>query len=154
MNEKLKTLYNELLMEGCNKFYIRDVGGGYSSPDGIDMLDYIDNKWCVYYTERGLKHKPIFSSESLDDAIAFYRNHILSIQHWHLIVFSRSKKTIEYYKNKISAEGIEVRQNDIPHYSQVNDRVFRLFVLNKDIFRVREIFQTIPFMDDDLKDKN
>ena len=46
---------------------------------------------------------------------------------------------------------IRVIQNDIPHYSKTDDRVYRLFIVNKDIFKANELFDIIPLCDQDLK---
>ena len=146
---KLQELYNTLIAEGCNNFYIDGVGGG--MPDDVHCLGKIGQEWAVYYVERGQKSSPIFSSPSQEEAIKYYHTFVSDTKHWHMVVFTRSDEIVEKYREALNQRNIEVKQNDIPHYSKTNDRVYRLFVVNKDIFKVRELFDVVPFYDADLK---
>ncbi len=56
---QLKQLYDKLTSEGCN-FYIEGLGGNTFSD--VDVLGLYNGNWEVYYTERGIKYNPIFSS--------------------------------------------------------------------------------------------
>jgi hypothetical protein len=76
---------------------------------------------------------------------------VTKIEHWHIITFTRSLDIFNTYKAKLDAAGIRTIQNDIPNYAGPTDRVYRLFVTNKDIFKAREMFDTVPYYDENLK---
>ncbi len=147
--DKLKKLYDELSIEGCNRFYISGIGG--PIPDGVDKLEMNGNNWEIYYTERGQKEKLDFSTTNIDEAITYYREHILHLEHWHLIVFTRSFEIFDSYKKSLEKQNIRTIQNDIPCYNTINDRIYRLFVVNKDIFKARKLFENIPYFDENLR---
>lgn len=138
-----------MLSDGFNRFYIDGIGGPIS--DDVECLGKIGTEWAVYYVERGQKSAPIFTSESEEKAIAFYYEHVSKIEHWHMIVFTRSKIIMESAQRILENHNIRVIQNDIPHYSKTDDRVYRLFVVNKAIFMAKELFAEVPFYDHDLK---
>lgn len=146
---ELIELYKKLLEEGCTQFYIEGVGGPTNSD--VECLGRNNGKWEVYYTERGQKTDIIFSSADKDEACEYYYNHIMQIEHWHLVVFTRSKEILQSYRKDIQNLGIHVIQNDIPDYEETNDRVYRLFVVNKDIFKVKEQIKSVPYFDRNLQ---
>ncbi len=146
---ELRELYDKLISEGCNHFYIDGVGGPHS--DDVEHLGETDGVWEVYYTERGVKSDPLFSTRDKDVAIKYYLDHVLSIEHWHLVAFTRSSEILDSYRHQLEAAGLRTIQNDIPSYAVRGDRVLRLFVTNKDIFRAREILEVVPHVDDDLR---
>lgn len=146
---ELNDLHNKFLAEGFNRFFIEGIGG--PCPDDVEVLGKIGPEWAVYYVERGQKSKPLFSSTSLALAIEFYYNHIASIEHWHLIAFTRSKTIVEARRAQLENLNIRVIQNDIPHYSKSGDCVYRLFVVNKDIFKANDLFEDNPYYDEDLR---
>jgi hypothetical protein len=145
----LKNLYDELLAHGCNRFYIEGIGGPQS--DDIECLGYNDGKWEVYYTERGQKSKPLFSTPDMAEAVQFYHNHVMQLEHRHMVTFTRSPDVLTSYKTALERCGVRTVQNDIPHYSATGDRIFRLFVTNSDIFKAQELFGDLPYFDEDLK---
>jgi hypothetical protein len=150
---KLKRLYDELIAEGCNRdgFYIAGISK--TLPDDVFCIEEDHGRWEIYYSERGHKREVLLSTPDLDEAIGRYRTCIHNIEHWHLIAFTRSKKIFNDYKKILKENGLSVIRNDIPSYSAKNDRVFRLFVKNTDIFRARELFDELPYYDEDLKKK-
>ena len=121
---ELRELYNKMISEGFNHFYIEGIGGPVF--DDVECLGKIGSEWAVYYVERGQKSSPMFTSSSIDEAM------------------EERRKTLEN-------QNMRVIQNDIPHYSKTHDRVYRLFVVNKDIFKAKKLFDVIPLYDDDLK---
>ena len=143
----LYALYEDLIANGCIRFYIQGIDYGYFGE--VDALVFEDNIWQVYFTERGVKGKTLFSSDSKKDAIEFYRNHILSIGQWHLIVFTRSIDTLNHFKSLLEQEGIETHQSDIHAYKDHN-HVFRLFVFNTDIFKTKALIGGLPHKDSDI----
>ena len=145
----LKDLYDKFISEGYTNFYIEGVGG--PMKDDVHCLGFYDRNWTVYYIERGIKSKPIFSTKDKDVAIAYYSEFMSKIEHWHLIAFTRSVKILNYFRYKLEKLGIKTMQNDIPNYSLTGDRVYRLFVVNNDIFIAKEQFENIPYYDTDLK---
>jgi uncharacterized C2H2 Zn-finger protein len=113
----------------------------------VVCFDKVKDKWKIYYTERGMKGEIFFSSNDIDDVMKYYKEYILKMDHWHLIVFTRSKEIINNYKKVLEENKIRIIQNDIPSYKSSGDRVFRLFVINKDIFKVKELFKIVPYCD-------
>ncbi|RZJ70108.1 hypothetical protein [Flavobacterium sp.] len=148
MNRKLQDLHNELISKGCNLFFIDGIGGPIDSD--VEHLGFFDPNWEVYYSERGQKGKVFLSTPDISEAIAFYRKHILSIEHWHLIAFTRSADVLEKYRFGLEKVRIKTIQNDLPDYSQRNDRIYRLFVVNKSIFEALRLFPEVPFFDENL----
>lgn len=149
MDAELRELYDFLLAEGCKRFYIEGVGGLQS--DDVEVLSFTNGVWEVCYMERGLKQPPLFSSADKAEAIAYYKQHVLSMTHIHLVVMTRSLEVFNRYSSKIKNLNIATYQNDIPNYSNANDVVYRLFVYGKDIFKVKEWDETLPFVDEELK---
>lgn len=145
MDKELKKLYDEFIAEGFNQFYIEGIGG--PTSDGIEILGQTNGNWEVCYVENGKKDKPIFSSIHKKEAITFYRNHVSKIKHPHLVAFTRSQVKIEAIKKNLNAHKIEYWQNDIPNYQEVGDTVYRIFVFNKDIFKLKEIDVDMPFIE-------
>lgn len=148
----LQELHDQLLAEGCNRFYIAGVGGPVS--DDVVCLGLHNGNWEVFYVERGQSSKPIFSTTDEQEAINFYCRYVMSLEHRHLIVFTRSAQVLDAYKTLMGNQGIKTIQNDIPHFAAVSDRIFRLFVVNKDIFRAKEFIKELPFYDEELKRAN
>lgn len=145
----LQQLHDKLLSEGCNRFYIEGPGGPMS--DDVDCLGFSNGNWIVYYTERGQESPPVFSSPDMRLAIEFYCDRILKTDHWHLLVFTRSLEIFNRRKAVLDGAGIATVRNDIPDFKVAGDRIYRLFVLNKAIFRARELLDTIPYFDEGLK---
>lgn len=146
----LQKLHDKLIAEGCStsNFHIEGIG-----PLGSDVfcLGEEFGVWEVFYSERGTKGEVLFSNPIKERAIQFFYDYILRIDHWHLITFTRSEELFHTYKKRLSDAGIKTIQNDIPHYSHHEDRIYRLFVVNKDIFKARKIFGTLPHIDQSLK---
>ncbi len=146
---ELQELYNKMISEGFNRFYIEGIGGPVC--DDVECLGQNGQEWAVYYIERGQKSSPRFTTNSQVEAMDYYYKHVASIEHWHMILFTRSKSLMELRRTELENQNIRVIQNDIPHYSKTGDRIYRLFVVNKDIFRATELFDVIPLYDEDLK---
>jgi short-subunit dehydrogenase len=68
----------------------------------------------------------------------------MRMEHWHLILITRSSERFNEYKNILEKNGIKTIQNDIPAYKSKDDYVLRLFVKNKDIFAAKKLFEDIP----------
>ncbi len=148
---ELAELYQKFLEEGFNYFNIKGVGG----PANSDVFELAENVgiWEIYYTERGQNQPPIFVSTDRAEAIAAFYEQMRKIKHIHLVACTRSGKVLDDYKDKLEASGIETYQNDIPAYKTINDHVYRLFVINKAIFKAKEIFDDLPYFDTDLRPK-
>lgn len=148
---ELKELYDKLLAEGCNRFYIDGIGG--PQDDDVDRLGMDDGVlWKIYYFERGRSGEAFFSSPDKEEAIKYYYQHIMAMQHRHLVTFTRSFEIFIFYRFTLESHGIKTIQNDIPNYSGAKDHVYRLFVVNKDIFAARELIDIMPYLDNNLKD--
>jgi hypothetical protein len=115
------------------------------------VLSYNNGKWEIAYTERGKRSDPTFSTADKQEAIRYYYDHVIKQQHWHLVVFTRIAAIATSYKEKLERLNLKVIENDIPNYKVIGDRIFRLFVVNKDIFIAKEKIETLPYFDDDLK---
>ena len=145
MDGELKGLYDEFINEGFSQFFIEGVGG--PTSDDVEILGFNDGTWEICYVERGQKQKPIFSSADKKEAVECYRKHVYRIRHHHLASFTRSKEKTEKIKLLLSDNNIVYWQNDIPNYSQVGDTVYRLFVFNKDIFKIREMDKSLAWIE-------
>lgn len=145
---KLQILYQEFISAGYTQFFIDGIGGPVA--DDVDCLGCFDGIWEVYYKERGQKSIVSFSTPDMQKAIEFYRDRISGIQHWHLIAFTRLEAFMLDYKQKMESLNIKTIQNDIPNYRKQGDYVYRIFVVNGDIFKAKKIYPDLPLMDDDL----
>ncbi|WP_026976836.1 hypothetical protein [Flavobacterium tegetincola] len=145
----LKNLYNNFISEGYTNFYIEGIVG--TMKNDVHCLGFDNQNWTVYYTERGIKSKPIFSTADKEVAMAYYSEFVSKIEHWHLIAFTRSNKILDDFKYKLEQLGIKTIQNDIPNFRLTVDRVYRLFVIDKDIFIAKKHIENIPYFDTDLK---
>lgn len=148
MDVDLKQLHDKFLSEGFRRFYIEGIGGGQS--DDVEVLGFENGNWEVYYMERRQKSTPIFSSTNKKEAIEYYTQHVCGIKHHHLAVMTRSEQKISAYKELLIQHKVEFMQNDIPHYNATNDVVYRLFVFNKDRFKLKEMDASLPFRDEGL----
>jgi hypothetical protein len=146
---ELKDLHDKLIAEGCNRFYIDGIGGLQS--DDVECLGFNNGAWEVYYIERGVKNEPLFISENKQEAIKYYYKHITNQEHIHIVVFTRFRKLFNLKKEKLEQAGIKIFENNIPHYKEKDDIIYRLFVINKDIFKAKLLFKDVPYFDEDLK---
>lgn len=144
----LKDLYNHFIRKGFTNFYIEGVGG--PIQDDVHCLGFDKQNWTVYYIERVIKSKPIFSTKDKDVAIAYYSEFMSKIEHLHLIAFTGSNEILNDFKNKLQKLGVMTIQSDIPNFRSTGDWVYRLFVVNKDIFIAKEHIENIPYFDTDL----
>jgi|GEM_PF-6263597 len=146
---ELEELHDKFIAEGCSRFCIEGVG--VQLFDDIDRLEMNNGRWEVNYYQRGTIWETLYSSADKQEAIRFYHDHVMKIQHLHLVAFTRSFDKFSSCKFKLESQGIETIQNDIPDYSSANDYVYRLFVVNKGIFKARELLETVPYTDENLK---
>ena len=137
-------LQTRLLDEGCNGFCI---GSCYLQSD-VYCLDQEDGQWIVFYTERGLHAEPIFSSSAENEACEYFFNLITSMEHRHIVGFFREAQHAIDLEQTLNAMGIATVRNDIPYYGGPDDPRFRVFVVGKDIFRVRETLGDLPVRDE------
>jgi hypothetical protein len=140
---KASELPAKLTAAGCNQFCVGDC---FQLTD-LHCLDYDGQNWHVFYTERGKRHDPIFSSPSEDEASRFYYQFITRMTHWHLVGFFEQERAAFKLEEKLHSLEIATRRNDIPAYSGPNDPRFRVFVVGKDIFRARAALGDLPKKD-------
>jgi hypothetical protein len=145
----IQELHDTLLSEGCNRFFIQGIGG--PQDDDVEHLGFNGDKWEVYYSERGQRSSLIFATSSEAEAIEYYYEHVIKQEHWHLVVFTRSPDVFNSCKIVLEKNNVKIIQNDIPNYSKSDDRVFRLFVTNKDIFVAQKLLEIVPYYDEDFK---
>jgi len=143
--KKLRKLNKELIENGCNNFFISGISKGLL--DDVFCLNKQNGTWIIFYTERGKNEDPIYLTNDLDEVINYYKNYIMKIDHWHLIISTRSYEKIIEYKKVLEKSNIKTIENNIPAYKSKNDYVYRLFVLNKSIFEAKKIFDNIPYND-------
>lgn len=146
---ELKELYDTLIAEGCIRFCIEGMGG--QRFDDIERLEMNNGKWEVSYYERGRVAETLFSSTDKEEAIQYYHDFVMKIQHWHLAVFTRSFDVFTSCRFTLESHGIRTIQNDIPDYAAEKDHVYRLFVVNKGVFKAKEVLKAVPYIDEDLK---
>jgi len=128
--------HEKLIAEGCStqNFAINSNGSD------VYCLCNTNGFWSVFYTERGIDHPPIFSSISEEAACKFFYDHIMKMEHWHIVGFYKDNNLAEAMESKLSNLGIRFVRNDIPAYQAQNDPRFRIFIVGKDIFRFKDVF--------------
>lgn len=131
---KVSELKAKLLSEGCNQNNFAILS---RSHDAI-CLDKKENKWVVFYNERGTDSEPIFKSTSENKACKFFFNYVKKQRHLHMVGFFKKEKKAEKLESKLNAIGIKPIRNDIPAYKNENDQRYRVFVEGKDIFKVKD----------------
>ncbi|EDP96151.1 hypothetical protein U8527_14665 [Kordia algicida OT-1] len=136
-DKELKQLHDTFIAEGFHRFYIDGIGTPKS--DDVEVLSFNHGIWEVFYIERGQKGKILFASPNKQEAIEFYKNHVYGIKHQHLVLATRSKQKVADIKVLLTENNIEFWQNDIPSYSKIGDRMYRIFVFNKDVFKVKKL---------------
>ena len=149
MIKDLQELYDKLIAEGCNRFCIEGIGE--QLFDDVDRLSFSEGIGEVHYMERGQKSELIFSADK-DTAIKFYHDHILKFRHTHLIACTRSLDLVNTLNQKLDNAALKTVRNDIPSFNSRRDYVYRLFVINKDIFKAREVLSDVPYIDKGLED--
>ncbi len=138
-------LKRRLEQEGCNPdgYGIGSLPGGY---DGFSLLHEGD-KWRVFYAERGeLAEPPLFESESEEEACDFFFRHMMSVRQDHLVGFFRSQEKAKKLEVQLEQHGLAPHSDSIP-YGGVNDPRVRVFVVGKDIFKAKELLNTLPVQD-------
>jgi len=127
-------LQEKLISEGCNPNNFSVLGRG----DDAYCLDMKDGKWAVFYSERGCDSEPIFTSISEDEACEYFFNYVVKQQHWHIVGFFEKESDAVELEERLVSSGINPIRNDIPAYNTANDPRYRVFVVGKDIFKIRE----------------
>lgn len=130
---KASELTNKLLAEGCNPQNFSVL----SRKQDAYCIDKSGKQWKVFYSERGCDSGPIFTSNNESEACEFFYNLIIKQQHWHLVGFFKDEADAKALEEKLSALGINTIRNDIPAYKTANEPRYRVFVVGKDIFRVK-----------------
>jgi hypothetical protein len=103
--------------------------------------------WRVFYTERGKDDDPIFESTSEEEACEFFfKYQTEQIQHLHLVGFFHSEEKAKELVSKLEEDGIQARQDKIPYGGWADPR-YRVFVVEKDIFKTRELLGKMPVED-------
>jgi hypothetical protein len=137
-------LEKRLEEEGCSRTYY-SIGSGGSD---VFCLDNQQGIWRVFYTERGHDDDPIFESQSEEEACEFFFTYITTrIRHNHIVGFFKSKEKAEAMTKRLQNHGIPSYRNDIP-YGGWKDPRYRVFVTGKDIFKARELFDSLPIRDE------
>ena len=129
----------KLLAEGCTKssFSI------HSSQHDALCLAKRGDIWVIYYSERGQDYSPEFESTSEEDACQFFYKLVMEQQHWHIVGFFKNEGEAKALEAKLKLIGVESIRNDIPAYKHRDDPRYRVFVVGKDIFRVKELLGDI-----------
>ncbi|WP_041408778.1 hypothetical protein [Shewanella sp. MR-4] len=131
-----------LLEEGCNpnNFCIGSAG----AKSDIYCLSENHGKWTIYYTERGSNSKPIYESKNEAEACKFYYKEIMSIEHWHNVGFFESEESALNLQKELEAAGIKAIRNDMPPLKAGGQKIRRVFVVGKDIFKVKSMYASLP----------
>ena len=131
---KVSELQEELIAEGCNPSNFAVLSRG----DDAYCLDKKDSNWAVFYSERGCDSKPIFTSKNEDEACEFFFSYVIKQLHWHIVGFFKNESDAIDLEEKLVSISIKPIRNDISAYRSANDPRYRVFVVGKDIFKVRE----------------
>ena len=124
----------KLLAEGCHPRNFQLGGGG----DDCHCLEQAGGLWSVFYAERGRDSAPEFTSASEEEASAYFYWLIMGMDHWHMVGFFADQAQASALQAQLAALGIRAIRNDMPSYRSVGDARYRVFVVGKDIFKVRE----------------
>lgn len=135
-------LKKKLIEEGCNRdnFCIGTCG----AASDVYCLSESHGKWSIYYTERGTNKRPIYESRNEAEACARYYKEIMSVEHWHNVGFFESDKPALKLHEELEAIGIRVIRNDMLPLKAGGPKIRRLFVVGKDIFKVKAIYANLP----------
>ncbi len=131
-----------LLEAGCSphNFCIGSPG----TASDVFCLSEQDGIWQIYYTERGRDSNPLFESRHEAEACQFYFDKMMSMEHWHLAGFFVDDESATKMQDELKALGIEPIRNDMPPLQAGGPNVRRVFVVGKDIFKVKEIYPSLP----------
>ncbi|HWV15256.1 MAG TPA: hypothetical protein VN030_07470 [Cellvibrio sp.] len=129
----------KLLAEGCNE---SNFSVGRRVSDSY-CLDVKGGEWVVFYTERGQDSEPIFSSVSEEKACQFFYDYVMRMQHWHILGFFEDEAAAISLESKLISIGVQPVRNDIPAYQGAGDPRYRVFVVGKDIFKVRKLLSDV-----------
>ncbi|MDD5262970.1 MAG: hypothetical protein PHD76_14090 [Methylacidiphilales bacterium] len=138
----ISELESKLLAEGCNKH--RFAIGARGMADDAFCLVQKNGKWEVFYTERGCDSSPIFSAESETEACAFFYRHILSLEHWHIVGSFLDEADAVKLEARVRELGAVPIRNDVKCFTGKRDDRYRVFVVGKDIFPVRNGILGVP----------
>ena len=133
---KVTELKDKLISEGCNE---QNFGILYRADDAYSIMKR-NQKWVVFYSERGRDSDPVFTSSDEDEACDYFYRHILNQKHRHLVAFCQNENDTNEIENKLKGIGVNPIRNDIPSYSKENDPRYRIFVEGKDVFEVKKHF--------------
>jgi len=138
----LSELKKKLVEEGCNSNNYC-IGSSCSKSD-IYCLSEKNGKWSIFYTERGSNAAPTFESQSEEEACDFYYKKIMSIEHWHNVGFFESDEPALKLQDELKAAGITCINDEIPSLKPDGPRIKRVFVVGKDIFKVKTMHANLP----------
>ncbi len=133
---RISELKNKLIAEGCNKHRF----GVMCITDDAYNIMMIDNRWEVFYSERGKNSKSIFISDDEQESCDYFYNLILNEKHWHLVGFCKDENDVNQIEDQLKEINVKPIRNDIPAYTNKNDPRYRIFVEGKDVFKVIEHF--------------
>lgn len=139
----VKELEQRLLAEGCSP---HNFSIGHRGSD-VYCLENQNGVWKVFYTERE-QDQPAFY-ESMDEAEAceyFFHYITTNMRYDHLVGFFRAEANAQALEERLAQYGIPSHRDKIPFGGWAAPR-FRVFVVGKDIFRVREFLTEIPLKD-------
>jgi len=131
----IEELKQRLVEEGCSK---SNYSIGYRDSDVFCLMNE-NGIWRVFYTERGQDQESIFESPSEEVACEFFFKYQTErIRHQHLVGFFRLEEEAIDLSATLERSGIRSHRDKIPYGGWVDPR-FRVFVIGKDIFKVRKI---------------
>ena len=139
---RLERLVKRLIAAGCNRRNIAIQGTCCDGNDDIVRLAQEGGDWTMRYWERGQASEETFRSSNFDEALKKYESYVMSIEHWHMVAFTRDAGAVERVRQQLFDIGIKAKENNIPYFNTENDYVFRLFVVGSQIFEVEEKFGT------------
>ena len=68
----------------------------------------------------------------------------MSIEHWHNVGFFESEESALKLQKELEAVGIKVIRNDMPPLNAGGPKIKRVFVVGKDIFKVKAMYASLP----------
>ena len=138
----ISELKKKLLEEGCNP--LNFCIGSKGAASDICCLTKNNGRWSVYYTERGSNSEPVFESDSEAEACEYYYHQIMAMEHRHNVGFFEDEASAIRLQKELEAEGIHTIRNDMPPLKTDGPDIKRVFVIGRDIFKVRGLYKNLP----------
>ena len=140
--DKLLSLYERLISAGAHDSSFKIPNIGKPNNDDVMALTLENNDWVIGYWERGKRHKIDYRSKNIDDAITVFEKTVMGMEHRHTIAFTRNFQALLKTEAKLKKAKIRFQRIQNSKFNGQHDLVYRIFVRDRDIFKVEKLFGT------------